>query len=62
MDVSASSSVAASPAAERPAGASPARQNLQIALLKKALEGQKEQAAALMRETEGKGQILDIRA
>lgn len=39
-----------------------ARARLQITMLKKALDGQKEQVAELMRATEGKGQILDIQA
>ena len=39
-----------------------ARMRLQIAMLKKALDAQQEQAQVLLRETEGKGQVLDIRA
>ena len=37
------------------------RAQLQVALLKKALEAQKEQAAELQRMAEGKGQAIDIR-
>lgn len=37
------------------------RAKLQIALLKKVLESQQDQAAELMRMQEGKGQVLDIR-
>ncbi len=60
MDVSASSSLApAAPPAAKPADA---RMKLQIAMLKKALDAQQESAAVLLRETEGKGQVLDIRA
>lgn len=38
------------------------RAKLQVALLKKSLESQQEQAAELMRMTEGKGRVIDIRA
>ena len=63
MDVSASSlsGVAGATSSESVAPAA-ARMKLQMALLKKALESQQEQAAELMRMTEGKGQTLDIRA
>lgn len=37
------------------------RAALQVALLKKALESQQQQAAELLKLTEGKGQQLDIR-
>jgi hypothetical protein len=36
-------------------------QRLQVNILKKALEAQKEQAAEMMRMVEGKGNIIDIR-
>lgn len=63
MDVSAASSSAVSATASAtPTNPAAARLNLQVSLLKKALESQQEQAAELMRMTEGKGQTLDIRA
>lgn len=37
------------------------RTRLQIALLKKTLDVQREQADALLRLVDGKGQVLDIR-
>ncbi|MBL8088206.1 MAG: YjfB family protein [Chthonomonas sp.] len=37
------------------------RQRLQAAVLKKSLDMQKDQAAELLRQTEGRGQVLDIR-
>lgn len=37
------------------------RANLQMSLLKKMLEAQKEQAAEVQRVAEGKGNLLDIR-
>lgn len=63
MDVSAALSSAV-PGASAPPAANPAaaRAKLQMMLLKKALESQQEQSAELMRMTEGKGQVLDIRA
>lgn len=63
MDVS-GASLSASPAVASSASTNPAsaRAKLQMALLKKALESQQDQAAELMRLTEGKGQNLDIRA
>ena len=63
MDVSAASlSGVGAPAKPEAASPAAARARLQIALLKKALESQQDQAAELMRMTEGKGQTLDIRA
>lgn len=38
------------------------RASLQIQLLKKSLETQRQQAAELLKLLEGKGQVLDIRA
>ncbi len=63
MDVSAASvsAVTGTQGAEAMNPAS-ARARLQIAMLKKALDSQKDQVAELMRATEGKGQILDIQA
>ncbi len=43
------------------AGVEDKRAALQVALLKKALESQQQQAAELMKLVEGKGQQLDIR-
>ncbi len=37
------------------------RAQLQMALLKKALDSQQEQASELMKMMEGKGQVLDLR-
>lgn len=37
------------------------REKLQVALLRKQLEVQQEQAAELLRLADGKGQVLDIR-
>ena len=63
MDVSAASFSAVSGTGATPAAdPASARAKLQIALLKKALDSQKDQAAELMRMSEGKGQMLDIRA
>jgi hypothetical protein len=41
--------------------AEPKRAQLQVMLLKKALESQEQQAAELLKLMEGKGQVLDIR-
>lgn len=37
------------------------REALRIALVEKALESQREEAAELLRQLQGKGQIIDIR-
>jgi hypothetical protein len=38
------------------------RADLQMLLLKKALQSQKDQAAEILKEIEGKGQTIDFRA
>ena len=37
------------------------REALQVGMLKKTLDAQKEEAATLLRQLSGKGQIIDIR-
>ena len=46
---------------QRPAGLEDKRAQLQLMLLKKSLEMQNTETAAVMRQTEGKGQNIDIR-
>lgn len=61
MDVASSrSSAVAAQAVAAPTGS--ARQEFQIALLKKALDAQRQSAQALLNLSEGKGTRLDIRA
>lgn len=62
MDISQSTAVEATLKAMDVTGSREVLQNrLQVALLKKSLEVQQEQAAEITRMVEGKGRIIDLR-
>lgn len=50
------------PAPQPNAPSGSARESLQVGLLKKSLEVQRQLAEQLLRQTEGKGQVIDLRA
>jgi len=62
MDISQSTAVEATLKAMDVTGSREVLQNrLQVALLKKSLEVQQEQAAEITRMVEGKGRVIDLR-
>lgn len=62
MDISQSTAVEATIKAMDVTGSREVLQNrLQVALLKKSLEVQQEQAAEITRMVEGKGRVIDLR-
>lgn len=63
MEVSTRNAIDATLRAMEPSAAQEAlQQKVQVALLKKTLQSQQDQAAELMKMAEGKGRLIDIRA
>ena len=63
MDVSTRNAIDATLRALDPSAAQEAlQQKVQVSMLKKTLDAQRQQADALMRMADGKGQTIDIRA